>query len=71
VAPVFNLDGYHPGVWGFEDGIYLHPVLGAVVMEAGPFGTPGELAGQFHQHEGLDHRPCCSVRFAEVGGVLA
>ncbi len=50
-----HLDGDHPAVRGFQDGVYLGLVLGAVVMQARAFLAPGELAGQFHQHERLDH----------------
>jgi hypothetical protein len=41
----FHLDGDHAVVRGFQDGIYLDLVFGAVVVEAGAFRTPGELAG--------------------------
>ena len=35
------------------------------------FLGPGELAGEFYQHECLDHGSRCSVGLAEAGGVLA
>jgi len=40
-------------------------------MQARAFLAPGELAGQFHQDEGLDHRSGCSVGFINARGVLA
>jgi hypothetical protein len=70
-CPGLDFDGDHPAVGGFQDGVYLDLVLGAVVVEPRAFLGPGELAGEFHQHECLDHGSRCSVGLAEAGGVLA
>ena len=38
------------------------------MVEARAFLAPSELAGQFHQHECLDHGSRCSVGLTEPGG---
>jgi hypothetical protein len=42
-----------------------------VVVQTRPFLAPGELAGQLHQNERLDHGSGRSVGLAEARGVLA
>ena len=70
-GPGLDLDGDHPAIRGFQDGVYLGLVLGSVVVEARAFPGPGELAGEFHQHECLDPASRCAVGLAEAAGVLA
>jgi hypothetical protein len=67
----FHLDGDHSAISGFQDGVYLDFVLGPVMVQACPFLAPGELAGEFHQHECLDHGSRCPVGFTEAARVLA
>jgi hypothetical protein len=69
--PGLYLDGDYPAIRGFQNGVYLDLVFGAVVIEVRAFLGPGELAGMFHKYECLDHWSRCAVGLGEAGGVLA
>lgn len=67
----FHLNGDQSAVGGFQDGVHLDAIPGAVVVQPGTPLRPGELAGQFHQHERFHHRPGRTIWFAQPRRVLA
>ncbi len=67
----FDFDADDSSVGGFEDGVDVDFVFGAVVPEGGAFVVPGELARQFHEYEVLEDGAGGAARVGKSGGSLA